>query len=86
MGSTLPLSVISPVMASQRTHRPVGQQRDQRGHHGHARRRPVLGNGARRHVDVDVVLGEELFVDAKLLRRCERTQLSAACIDSCITS
>ena len=66
----------------QRTHRTVGQQRDQRGRHGHAGRRSVLRNRSRRHVDVDVVIGEEISRRSPARLAFERTQVSAACIDS----
>src|SRR3984885_4574382 len=42
------------------------EQRYQRGRHGHARRRTVLGNRARRHVHVNVVIGEEILCDSKI--------------------
>ena len=50
-----------------RPHRPPGQQADQRRDHRDARRRPVLRNRARRHVNVQVELAEEVRVDAVAL-------------------
>ena len=45
----------------------IGQERDQRDEHRDARARAVLGNGARRNVDVDVALLEQRLVDAEPL-------------------
>jgi NAD(P)-dependent dehydrogenase (short-subunit alcohol dehydrogenase family) len=44
----------------------AGEQRHQRGHHGDPGARPVLGHGARRDVDVQVALLEEVLGDAEL--------------------
>ena len=45
---------------------PVGQQRDERGGHGDAGRRPVLGNGAGRNVDVHPLV-DGCRIDAELV-------------------
>ena len=66
-GSTLPRSVISPVIArSLRTGRPRGQ-RGQRRRHRHAGRRAVLGHRAGRDVEVDRLAREDRRVDAERL-------------------
>src|SRR3546814_14431574 len=44
----------------------VGEQRDDGGVHGDAGARPVLRNGARGHMDVDVALLERVFADAEI--------------------
>ena len=49
-------------------------------------RRSVLRHGAGRNVDVDVVLARTSPVRAPSSSVCARTQESAACADSCITS
>src|SRR5512145_2983222 len=64
-GSTLPCSVISPVIdTSLRTARQLGHHRRD---HGHARGRTVLGNGARRHVHVQLGVLEEVRIDLPLV-------------------
>ncbi len=51
-----------PRHRSQRMHRGIGHERNQGGCHGDAGRRPVLGNGSSRNVDVNVqILGEVLL-------------------------
>ena len=47
-------------------HRPPGEQRHDRGRHGHARGRTVLGHRARGHVDVKDLL-DRRGLDAELL-------------------
>ena len=85
MGSTLPRSVSSPVMAtSWRTGMP-GDQRHQRAGHGDARRRAVLGHAAGGDVDVDLAPGVEL-ARSPSVSACARANDSAACADSFITS
>ena len=49
-------------------HRTAGEHRGERGRHGDAGARPVLGNRGRRHVDVQVVVLGEVLGDAELLR------------------
>ena len=67
IGSTLPRSVISPVIATSRRAGMLRQRRDQRGGHRDAGRRAVLGNRALGHVDVHVELAVEVLRDAELL-------------------
>ena len=64
----------------------AGQQRHDRRCHRDAGGRPVLGNGSRRDVDVEVVLPEPLRIGCAKPAACARTQDSAACADSRITS
>src|SRR5215469_254963 len=45
-------------------HRAIGQQADQGGDHRRSGRRPVLRNRTGRHVDMNVLLAEEVRVDA----------------------
>ena len=59
---------------------------DQRREHRHARRRSVLRDRARRDVDVDVGLLEEVLRRGRATWRAPRTNDSAACADSFITS
>ena len=55
-----------------------GQLRRQRRHHRHARRRPVLRDGAGRHVQVDLGVLVERRIDAVVLRvRAEPRQRGA---------
>ena len=56
MGRTRPRSVISPVMATSWRTRMIRQGGHERGRHRDASGRPVLRNGALRHVDVNVDL------------------------------
>ena len=53
-------------------HRNAGEDRDDGGGHGHARRRAVLGRRAFRHVHVDVATIEHRRLDAEITAR-ERT-------------
>ena len=46
-------------------HRHAARRRDDRRRHRHAGRRAVLGDGAGRHVDVQILLGQELRRDAE---------------------
>ena len=55
--------------AQHRAHRHVAEQADQRGGHGDPGGRPVLGDGAGRHVDVEPLAGEDRRVDAQCRRR-----------------
>ena len=74
MGSTLPRSVISPVMAmSRRTGILLSALADRRGH-GDAGRRAVLGNRAFRHVNVNVDVAVEVLRHAQPPAR-ERTDI-----------
>ncbi len=50
------------------THRDAGQHRHQRGRHGNARGRAILGRRSFGHVDVDVALLEHLILDAQASR------------------
>ena len=68
-GRTRPRSVISPVIATSRAHRNARRQGEDRGRDGHPRRRPVLRDGAGRHVDVDLVAGECRVVEPHLAQR-----------------
>ena len=61
IGSTWPVSVISPVMAVSDAHRAPADQRGQRGGHRDPRARAVLGDRARGHVHVHVVLPEPVL-------------------------
>ena len=84
-GSTRPLSVISPVIAtSSRTGWFRSRRQDRRGHRD-AGRRAVLRDRAGRHVDVQVVLVEELRRRRRAPRASARMWLTAARADSCIT-
>ena len=85
IGRTRPRRVISPVIAtSLRTGMPV-KRADHGGGHGDACRRTVLGDGARRDVDVQGVLLERLLREAQLLGvRADPGQAGRA--DSRITS
>ena len=88
IGSTWPVSVISPVIAtSSRTRRPV-TQRHERGRHRDAGARAVLRGRAGRHVDVDVVLGEPVVGEVRRepLVRGRAPTTARPARDSCITS
>ena len=56
-----------PGHAHHRGHRLAPEQADQGGGHGDSRRRPVLGDGARWHMEVEPLAGEGGRVDAELL-------------------
>ena len=49
-------------------HRHTGQHGDDRSHHGDTRRGAVLGRSALGDVDVDIALGEQVGLDAKVCR------------------
>ena len=68
IGSTRPESVTSPVIAEQRLYHASAEERCQRRGHRDARRRPILRNRARWHVDMDVVLLIEVRRRSELLR------------------
>ena len=60
------------------------RRQDGRGHRD-ARRRPVLGDGARRHVHVEVVLARNSSGEMPSTSACDADVASAARADSCIT-
>ena len=64
-GSTRPRSVISPVIATSLRIGLLVSSDAIDDEHGDARRRAVLGDGARRDVDVDVGLLEEVLLEAQ---------------------
>jgi hypothetical protein len=64
---------------------PVRRRRDDGGGDGDPRRRAVLGDRARRHVHVQVVVGEEAAVEP-LLRGVGACERQRRCADSFITS
>ena len=66
--------------------RPVAQHRRDHQPHRDARRRTVLGDAARREVDVDVGLLEQRSASISSASARERTYECAACTDSFITS
>ncbi len=62
-GRILPVSVISPVMATSRRAGRLVKQRQERHGDRDACRRTVLLDGAARHMDMDVLALEEVLVD-----------------------
>ncbi len=64
----------------------AADERHDRGRHRDARRRAVLRHRAGRHVHVDVVRRRTSRPAHRASAAFERTQESAACADSCITS
>ncbi len=86
IGSTCPVSVISPVMPTSSATGSSADERGDRRRHRHTGRRPVLRHRSRGHVDVEVVGLEPVLRQAQLAPVCERTHESAASADSCITS
>ena len=67
-GRTRPDSVISPVIATIASNGPARELRHHRRRHRHTGRRAVLGDRARRHVDVHLGVLEEVGIDAVLTR------------------